>query len=407
MIVDIINKKRKKEELTTRELETLFQGYQEGKVKDYQMSAFLMAICCQGMSEEETLDLTDIFLNSGKKLDLSDLKMKTVDKHSTGGVGDKTTLILGPIVASCHIPMVKMSGRGLGYTGGTIDKLESIPGFKIELTEKEIKAQAKAVGLIVTSQSEELVPLDKKVYALRDVTATTESIPLIASSIMSKKIASGADKIIIDIKIGTGALIKTEEEAEELSDLMIKIGEKYGSEVKTCFSNMDHPLGRTIGNKLEVIEAMAVLQNKEKGELRDHCLNLAAELIAMAKEESLEQAKKEVEEALTSGKAYQKFEEWIKAQHGDLTKLKITSKQYAIKATTSGTLTNIDGNALAKIALQLGAGRTTKGEKIDYNAGIALAKTIGSTVKENDILALLYTNKDISQLNLQNVFEIE
>ena len=259
MILDIINKKANKYELTKEELETIFLGYLKDEVKDYQMSAFLMAICINDMSDSEIFALTDIFIKSGDILDLSFTPGIKVDKHSTGGVGDKTTLIVAPLVASCNVPVIKMSGRGLGYTGGTIDKLESIPGFVVDLSEEEIKKQAKDIGIVITSQTKDLAPLDKKVYALRDVTATTNSIPLIASSIMSKKIAGNADKIVIDIKVGNGALIKTKEDANRLSSLLIKIGTYYQKEVRTVISNMDRPLGHNIGNKLEVLEALDAL----------------------------------------------------------------------------------------------------------------------------------------------------
>ena len=258
MILDIISKKANNYELTKEELETILLGYLNDEVKDYQMSAFLMAICINDMSDSEVFALTDIFIKSGDILDLSFIDKIKVDKHSTGGVGDKTTLIVAPLVASCGVPVIKMSGRGLGYTGGTIDKLESIPEFKVDLTEEEIKKQAQDIGIVITSQT-------KDVYALRDVTATTNSIPLIASSIMSKKIAGGADKIVIDIKVGNGALIKTREEAERLSSLLIKIGTYYQKEVRTVISNMDRPLGHNIGNKLEVLEALEVLKGTVKG----------------------------------------------------------------------------------------------------------------------------------------------
>ena len=292
MIIDIINKKANKYELTKEELETIFIGYLKDEVKDYQMSAFLMAICINDMSDSEVFALTDIFIKSGDVLDLSFIDGIKVDKHSTGGVGDKTTLIVAPLVASCNVSVIKMSGRGLGYTGGTIDKLESIPGFNVNLTEEEIKKQASDIGIVITSQTRDLTPLDKKVYALRDVTATTNSIPLIASSIMSKKIAGGADKIVIDIKVGNGALIKTEEEAKRLESLLIKIGSYYQKEVKTVISDMNRPLGHNIGNRLEVLEALDVLENKEKGKLYDLSIELASKMVSLGKEISESDARK-------------------------------------------------------------------------------------------------------------------
>ena len=406
MILDIISKKANKYELTKEELETIFIGYLNDEVKDYQMSAFLMAICINDMSDSEVFALTDIFIKSGDVLDLSFIDGIKVDKHSTGGVGDKTTLIVAPLVASCGVPVIKMSGRGLGYTGGTIDKLESIPGFKVDLTEEEIKKQAKEIGVVITSQTKDLAPLDKKVYALRDVTATTNSIPLIASSIMSKKIAGGADKIVIDIKVGSGALLKTKEEAERLSSLLIKIGTYYQKEVRTVISNMDVPLGRNIGNKLEVLEAIDVLKGKEKGPLYDLVIELASEMVSLGKEISVESAKKEVVDNLENGKALNKFLELVKYQQGNIDNLSIDAKIYNIKANKSGVLKNINALSIAKLSESLGAGRKNKDDKIDYNAGVVLRKNIGDEIKEGDVLASLYTNIENPTFNLDKAFEI-
>ena len=406
MILDIINKKANKYELTKEELETILLGYLNDEVKDYQMSAFLMAICINDMSDSEIFALTDIFVKSGDVLDLSFIDEIKVDKHSTGGVGDKTTLIAAPLVASCNVPVIKMSGRGLGYTGGTIDKLESIPGFKVDLTEDEIKKQAEDIGIVITSQTKDLAPLDKKVYALRDVTATTNSIPLIASSIMSKKIAGGADKIVIDIKVGNGALIKTKEEAERLSSLLIKIGSYYQKEVRTVISNMDRPLGHNIGNKLEVLEAIDVLKGNVKGELLNLSLELATKMVSMGKGISEEEAKKEVKENLENGKALKKFIEFVKYQYGDIDSLNIDAKVYNIKANKTGILKDINALSIAKLSESLGAGRKSKEDKIDYNAGIIIKKDIGDEIKEGDILATIYTNVDNKKFNLERIFEI-
>ncbi len=406
MILDIINKKANKYELTKEELETILLGYLNDEVKDYQMSAFLMAICINDMSDSEIFALTDIFIKSGDVLDLSFIDEIKVDKHSTGGVGDKTTLIAAPLVASCNVPVIKMSGRGLGYTGGTIDKLESIPGFKVDLTEDEIKKQAEDIGIVITSQTKDLAPLDKKVYALRDVTATTNSIPLIASSIMSKKIAGGADKIVIDIKVGNGALIKTKEEAERLSSLLIKIGSYYQKEVRTVISNMDRPLGHNIGNKLEVLEAIDVLKGNVKGELLNLSLELATKMVSMGKGISEEEAKKEVKENLENGKALKKFIEFVKYQYGDIDSLNIDAKVYNIKANKTGILKDINALSIAKLSESLGAGRKSKEDKIDYNAGIIIKKDIGDEIKEGDILATIYTNVDNKKFNLERIFEI-
>ena len=406
MILDIISKKANKYELTKEELETIFMGYLNDEVKDYQMSAFLMAICINDMSDSEVFVLTDVFIKSGDVLDLGFIDGIKVDKHSTGGVGDKTTLIVAPLVASCGVPVIKMSGRGLGYTGGTIDKLESIPGFKVDLTEEEIKRQAHDIGIVLTSQTKDLTPLDKKVYALRDVTATTNSIPLIASSIMSKKIAGGADKIVIDIKVGSGSLLKTKEEAERLSNLLIKIGTYYQKEVRTIISNMDVPLGHNVGNKLEVLEALDVLNGKEKGALYDLVIELASEMVSLGKEISVESAKKEVVDNLENGKALNKFLELVKYQHGNIDNLSIDAKIYNIKANKSGVLKNINALSIAKLSESLGAGRKNKDDKIDYNAGVVLRKNIGDEIKEGDVLASLYTNIENPTFNLDKAFEI-
>ena len=406
MILDIISKKANNYELTKEELETIFMGYLNDEVKDYQMSAFLMAICINDMSDSEVFALTDIFIKSGDVLDLSFIDKIKVDKHSTGGVGDKTTLIVAPLVASLSVPVIKMSGRGLGYTGGTIDKLESIPGFVVNLSEDEIRKQALDIGIVITSQTKNLTPLDKKVYALRDVTATTNSIPLIASSIMSKKIAGNADKIVIDIKVGRGALIKTKEDAIRLSNLLIKIGTYYQKEVRTVISNMDRPLGHNIGNKLEVLEALDVLKGNVKGELLDLSLELASEMVSLGKGISFKEARKEVIENLEKGKALNKFLEFVKYQHGNIDNLNIEAKIYNIKANKNGTLKNINALSIAKLSESLGAGRKSKDDKIDYNAGIVIKKDIGEEIKEGDILASLYTNIDNPNFNLEGIFEI-
>ena len=293
MIVDIINKKRLGLALSYDEIYSIFNGYLNGNVKDYQMSSLLMAICINGMNDDEVFALTKIFIESGDVLDFSNISGIKVDKHSTGGIGDKTTLIIAPIVASVGIPVVKMSGRGLGYTGGTIDKLESIKGFRIDLTDDEVLEQVRKIGVVVTGQTANLVPMDKVIYALRDVTATVSSIPLIASSIMSKKIAAGADKILIDIKVGDGALLQSMDDAKKLSELMIKIGKFYGREVRTKISDMNVPLGRAIGNSLEVLEAISVLKGEDgHNNLTNLCIELASEMVSMGKNIDYEEAKK-------------------------------------------------------------------------------------------------------------------
>ena len=383
MILDIINKKRLGQELSYKELDTIFNGYLNGEVADYQMSSLLMAICINGMSDDEIFALTKIFIDSGDTLDFSDIPGIKVDKHSTGGIGDKTTLIIAPIVASLGIPVIKMSGRGLGYTGGTIDKLESIPGYRIDLTDEEILKQVHDIQFVVTGQTAYLVPMDKVIYALRDVTATVSSIPLIASSIMSKKIAAGADKILIDIKVGNGALLQTKKDAEKLSELMIKIGEFYQREVRCIISDMNAPLGKCIGNSLEVIEAMDVLKGKEKdNNLVDLCVELATEMVSMGLEISKKEAREKVLESIDNGSAYNKFLELVEYQKGHIDKLKISEKTMAIKAKSSGTLNKINALELGKLSLALGAGKETIDDKIDYTVGIKLRKLIGDKVKK-------------------------
>lgn len=406
MILDIINKKRLGKELSYKELNFIFNGYLNGDVADYQMSALLMAICINGMSDEETFALTKIFIDSGDVLDFSDLDGIKVDKHSTGGIGDKTTLVIVPIVSACGCPVVKMSGRGLGYTGGTIDKLESIPGFRIDLSDEEIIKQVHDIGLVVTGQTGDLVPMDKVIYALRDVTSTVSSIPLIASSIMSKKIAGGADKIVIDIKVGSGALISTKEDAKKLSDLMIRIGKFYNREVRTFISDMNAPLGKCIGNSLEVLEAIDVLSGKiSDGKFYDLCILLASNMVSMSLNISVEDAEKMVLDVLKSKKAYEKFNEMVKYQKGDISKIKVSDKTYEIKSPIKGEIKKIDALALGKLSLALGAGKETIKDKIDYSVGIRLNKVIGDKVKKGDVLATIYYNKKLPEIDLDNIYK--
>ena len=397
MIVDIINKKRLGKELSFLELEFIFNGYLEGTVKDYQMSSLLMAICIQGMSDDEIFGLTKIFIESGDQLDLSFIPGVKVDKHSTGGIGDKTTLIIAPIVASLGIPVIKMSGRGLGYTGGTIDKLESIPGFRISLSEEEVMDQVKKHDIVVTGQTANLTPMDKKVYALRDVTGTVSSIPLIASSIMSKKIAGGADKILIDIKVGNGALLATEEDAKKLSEVMKKIGEYYNKEVRTIISDMNSPLGYAVGNSLEVLEAIEVLQGKEEN------TNLTKVCYQLDREDALDL----VRDAIASGKAYQKFLEFVQAQGGDLSKLTVSSKVATIKSPKSGVISSVSAIEVGKLSMNLGAGRKNKEDTIDYGVGVRLCKQVGDAVKKGEVLAKVYYNKKINLQDYQHIFSIK
>lgn len=408
MILDIINKKRLGKELSYKELDYAFNSYLNGDIPDYQMSSLLMAICINGMTDEEIFALTKIFIDSGDVLDFSDIPGIKVDKHSTGGIGDKTTLVITPIVASLGIPVIKMSGRGLGYTGGTIDKLESIPGYRIDLSDEEIIKQVHDIGVVVTGQTGDLVPMDKVIYALRDVTATVSSIPLIASSIMSKKIASGADKILIDIKVGNGALLQTKEDAKKLSSLMIKIGEVYNREVRTIISDMNVPLGKCIGNSLEVLEAIDILKGKEKdNNLYDLCIELATEMVSMGLNKSKEESKELVIESIQSGSAYTKLLEMVKYQNGNIDSIKISDNTYRIICKNNGVIKKINALELGKLSLSLGAGKVNIKDKIDYSVGIKLNKLVGDNVKKGDLLATLYINKKDFTIDYEKIFTIE
>ena len=408
-IIEIIEKKKNGEVLTKDELKFAFYGYLEDKIPDYQMSSLLMAICLKGMNTEETFALTDLFLHSGDVLDLSSLKGPKADKHSTGGVGDKTTMIIGPMVASCGVMVPKMSGRGLGHTGGTIDKLESIPSFRTNLTEEEFIAQVEDIGFAVTAQTKNLTPLDKKIYALRDVTGTTESIPLIASSIMSKKIAGGADCIVIDVKVGKGALIKTMPDAVKLSQLMEAIGAFYQRKVRTVITPMDTPLGRCVGNRLEVLEAIDLLNGKGDENLHNLCIQLASHMVSMAKEIDYDEAKKEVLESLEDGRAYQKFLEFVKKQGGKLESLSIDARKWEIHSSQDGVIEAIDALQIGELAVSLGAGRLNKEDVIDPCAGIVLNCKVGDSVSKGDILATLYSNKDVAieLVVIEDLFQIK
>ena len=407
MILDLINKKRLGLELSYKEIADFFNGYLDGDVADYQMSAMLMAICINGMTDEETYALTKVFIDSGDVLDFSDMGI-TVDKHSTGGIGDKTSLVIVPIVAACGGTVIKMSGRGLGYTGGTIDKLESIPGFKTNLTDDQIINQVHNIGAVLTGQTADLVPMDKVIYSLRDVTSTVSSIPLIASSIMSKKIAGGADKILIDIKVGNGALLSKKEDAEKLSELMIKIGEVYNREVRTIISDMNTPLGNSIGNSLEVLEAIDVLKGKETDNNFYHlCIELASNMVSMSLGVSLKEAKDKVLEVIDNRSAYKKLEEIVNCQKGDLSGLKVSSYTYKIIAPKSGTIKKIDALELGKLSLKLGAGKEKISDKIDHTVGIKLKKYLGESVKKGDVLAQVYYNKKKIEVKIDDIYKIE
>lgn len=391
-ILDIITRKKNGGALSYDELKYAFNGYFNHEIPDYQMSALLMAITINGMTISETLSLTDIFIRSGKAYDLSGAMKYTVDKHSTGGVGDSTTLIIGPMCAALGLKLAKMSGRGLGLTGGTIDKVESIPGFNVNLTEEEFYTQVDELGFALSSQTDNLVPLDKMIYALRDVTGTTESIPLIASSIMSKKIAAGADNILIDIKVGSGALIKTMEDAKILSEWLIEIGASYKKNVRTLISDMNTPLSYAVGNSLEVCEAINVLHGK-KCPLYKASIEIAANLLSMAKDIGIEEAEIRAEQVLKNGEALKKFYEFVSRQGGRLKEVEVAPHVIPVKSKLSGKVTRVDANGSAKLAAKLGASKMSLDDKIDYTVGIILNVKIGDTVKKGDTLLNIYTNK--------------
>ena len=387
-MLDIITKKKNKEVLTHEELYYAFNGYLNKEIPDYQMTSLLMAIVINGLTFEETFDLTKIFIDSGETFKFD---KKVCDKHSTGGIGDTVTLVAIPILGALNIPVVKMSGRGLGITGGTIDKLESIPGFNVNITKEDYYNNLEKIGIVVGAQTNDLVPLDKVIYALRDVSGTTESIPLIASSIMSKKIACGADYILIDVKWGSGALVKTKKNAEVLSNYLIEIGKRFNRQVKTIISDMNEPLSTCIGNALEVEEAINVLKG-EKNKLRETSLEVAGNLASMYLNISYEEAYNRASEVLDNNKAYEMFKTWISNQGGDLSKLKISDKVILIKSNQDGIISHINALKVGELSVKLGAGRITKDSKIDYSVGIKLLKQSGDLVKKGDILAKLYVN---------------
>ncbi|MBP0979897.1 MAG: pyrimidine-nucleoside phosphorylase [Oscillospiraceae bacterium] len=396
-IYDIIAKKRDGFKLTKTEIEFVINKYTSNKIPDYQMSALLMAMYLKGLDDQEITDLTLAMAESGDMIDLSEIPGIKVDKHSTGGVGDKTTLIIAPIVAACGVSVAKMSGRGLGYTGGTIDKLESIPGFKTQISQEDFINIVNKIGACVVGQSGILAPADKKIYALRDVTATVESIGLIAASIMSKKIASGCDAILLDVKVGDGAFMKTYDDAVKLANKMVSIGKMVNRNVRAIITDMNQPLGNAIGNSLEVIEAIKTLKNQGPKDLTELCICLASNMIYLAKKQSLADCEKQVRDVLKSGKAFDKFIEIVKAQGGDESYIRDVSKfnkakfSYNIIAERSGYISNINAQLCGAASMVLGAGRATKEDSIDYASGIILKAKTGDFVKKGDILAVLFT----------------
>ena len=393
-VIDLITKTRDGKRLSAGEIEYLIQGYVHGKIPDYQMAAWTMAVYLKGLSEEETIALTKTMLHSGDTMDLTRIQGVKLDKHSTGGVGDTTTLILGPIVAACGIPVTKMSGRGLGHTGGTIDKLESIPGFNVELTKEEFIEQVNRIKIAVAGQTGNLVPADKKLYALRDVTATVESIPLIASSVMSKKLASGADRILLDVKVGSGAFLKDLDQAKYLAQLMVAIGNSFNKKTIAVISNMDQPLGEAVGNSLEVLEAIEVLKGKGPEDLKELCLVLAGYMFVLGeKVQTFQEGQILAEEIISSGKGLAKFKELVEAQGGDVAVidnydlLPKGSENLQVCSPEAGYIAKINAELIGKASMILGAGREKKEDKINLGVGVRVLRKIGDKVAKNEVLA--------------------
>ncbi len=398
-MVDVIARKRDGEALSPQEIAFFVEGYTRGDIPDYQAAALCMALFWRGMTDEETVCLTDCMARSGDRLDLSALGDATVDKHSTGGVGDKTTLIVAPLAASLGCKVPKMSGRGLGHTGGTVDKLEAIPGYRTSLSPEAFIDQVNRVGVAVIGQTGNLAPADKKLYALRDVTATVDSIPLITASIMSKKLAAGARSIVLDVKVGSGAFMQTEQQALALAEAMVRIGKGCGRRMAAVLTDMDAPLGHAIGNALEVAEAVAVLRGEMQGDLAEVCVALAAQMVALARGLAPEQAQLQVRQALADGSAYAKMKEWIAAQGGDPTALErpdglpAATHRLPVVASGEGYVAGVNARQLGTAAALLGAGRATKEEAIDPAAGIILHKKPGDRVAAGDVLCTLHTNR--------------
>lgn len=413
---DIIKKKRDKLELNTDEINFFINEYTSGNIPDYQASALLMAIYFNGMTKKETADLTMAMIDSGSKIDLSSIDGIKVDKHSTGGVGDKTSLVLAPLVASCGVPVAKMSGRGLGHTGGTIDKLESIDGFKVQLSMSEFIENVKNYGISIMGQTANIATADKKLYSLRDVTATVDNISLIASSIMSKKLASGADAIVLDVKSGSGAFMKDIKDSIKLANEMVQIGQNLDKSVIALITNMDEPLGYAIGNSLEVKEAAMTLLGQGPIDLTDLCIELGAIMVFLGKaSDSIEKARELVKENLNNGSAYKKFIQFIQIQGGNIEQIQnldllLSSKNIIeVKSKQSGFISHINAEEVGKAALFAGAGRETKESPIDYSAGIVLKKKIGDYINSGETIAVLHTNIDknisICEKTLLNSFE--
>lgn len=395
--VDLIEKKRDGGELSTEEITYLINGYVSGAIPDYQIAALAMAIYYQGMSIREIHDLTTEMVVSGEQYDLSEIPGIKVDKHSTGGVGDKVTIILMPLVASFGVPVAKMSGRGLGHTGGTIDKLESIKGYQVERTKEEFIEQVKAIGISLIGQSEHLVKADKLLYALRDVTATVDSIPLIASSVMSKKIAAGADKILLDVTVGQGAFMKNMSDAEKLSETMVALGREVNRETIAVITDMSQPLGKAIGNRLEITEALEIMQDKGREDITDFICELAEILLTLAQ---VDVSQEDIRHHLVGGQALAKFEELIQAQGGDLQDLYRQSSAPVVTeifADEAGYIEELPAMAFGKFAMQLGAGRATKTDSLNYETGIVFEKKVGDSVAQGDLVAKVYSQENLNK----------
>ncbi len=409
--IDIINKTKRSQKLTDEEIKYLINGYTNGEIPDYQMSAWLMAVCLNGITEEETVTLTKVMRDSGEVLDLSCIGGFTADKHSTGGVGDKTSLIIGPVVASCGVYMPKMSGRGLGHTGGTIDKLESINGYRVELPFDQFAWTVKKTGFSIISQSGNLCPADKKIYALRNATGTVDSIPLICASIMSKKLAMNTDCILLDVKYGSGAFMKTYEEACVLAELMEKVGNASGKKCRAMVTDMNTPLGNNVGNALEVIEAIEILKNERKGALYELCIDLSANILELAGKGDIQQCREMAREAVSSGRALDVFRKTVELHGGNPAITEDTSllpqPKYSIKVKAVGNavIKSINSEEIGMTSLLLGAGRTEKDAQIDMSAGIVMECSVGDTVYEGDTLMTLYSSvcSDFSQIAVRAV----
>jgi pyrimidine-nucleoside phosphorylase len=399
--VDIIIKKRDGGELTAEEIEFILQGYVQGEIPDYQAAAWLMAVFLQGMSDQETGDLTLAMAHSGDVLSLKDVAPFVVDKHSTGGVGDKVSLVIAPTVAACGLALGKMTGRGLGFSGGTVDKLESIPGYRTDLATEEFKAQLDSIGIVLTGQSLDLAPADRKLYALRDVTGTVPSLPLIVSSIMSKKIAAGADAILLDVKVGSGAFMKTVDDAVELAEAMVRIGTRIGRRMVALIADMNQPLGWAVGNALEVRESIATLHGAGPPDLEGHCVEVAAEMLVLGeKARDLAQGKELAAEALASGAAWRKFRALVEAQGGDVTvidepdRLPAASLIEPVTAPAAGYLQEVNAAEVGMAVVDLGGGRATKEDTVDHAVGVVTHFKVGDRVEQEEPLFTVHANDE-------------